>query len=106
VRGATQASKTDVPEPTGKEVVAVHRNGKISWRPIGVLLLALLFVVVLLQNTQVGRIHLFFWTLSMSRIILLCFALLVGFAVEYRAMGRSKAREKTYLIRRAKGDLS
>jgi len=84
----------------------VHRTGKVSWRLIGVLVLVLLFVVVVVQNTQIVRIQLFFWTLSMSRIILLCFALLVGFAVGYCATGRNKGREKSYLIRRAKGDSS
>jgi len=81
----------------------VHRNGKVSWRLIGVLVLVLLFVVVVLQNTQVVRSQLFFWTLSMPRIILLFFALLVGFAVGYCATGRDRGREKSYLIPRAKG---
>jgi uncharacterized integral membrane protein len=84
----------------------VHRNGKVSWRLIGVTALVLLFVVVVLQNTQVVRIQLFFWPLSMSRIILLCFALLVGFAVGCYMAGRGKGRERADLIRRAKGDPS
>jgi len=84
----------------------VHRNGKVSWRLIGVLVLVLLFVVVVLQNTQVVRIQLFFWTLSMSRIILLCFALVVGFAVGYFTTGWGNRRAKGYLIRKAKDDSS
>lgn len=84
----------------------MHRDSKVSWRLIGVLVLVFIFVVVVLQNTQVVQIRLFFWTLSMSRIILLCFALLVGFAVGYFVTRRGKGREKSYLIRRAKGDSS
>ena len=84
----------------------MHRDGKVSWRLIGVLVLVLLFVVVVLQNTQVVRIQLFFWTLSMSRIILLCFALLVGLAVGHFATGRNKGRDKGDLVQRAKGDPS
>jgi uncharacterized integral membrane protein len=84
----------------------VHRNGKVSWRLVGITALLLLFLVVVLQNTQIVPIQLFFWTLSMSRIILLCFALLVGFAVGYYMAGRGKGRERADLIRRAKGDPS
>ncbi|MFC2081907.1 LapA family protein [Candidatus Bipolaricaulota bacterium] len=84
----------------------MHRSGKVSWQRIGVLVLVLLFVVVVLQNTQVVRIQPLFWALSMSRIILLCFALFVGFAVGYWAARREKGRKKTHLIQRAKGDPS
>ena len=52
----------------------------IRWRLIGVLLLVALFVILVLQNTQVVDIRLLFWQLSMSRIILLLFSLVVGFA--------------------------
>lgn len=105
VRVGPRTRKTSSPGATGKEAAVVNRNGKTSWGLIGGITLALLFIVVVLQNTQVVRIQFFFWALSMSRIIPLCFALFVGFAVGYYVTRRG-GREKTYLIRRAKCDPS
>jgi len=45
---------------------------------IAVLIIAILFVIVLLQNTQVVTYRLFFWKVSVSQIILLPLALGVG----------------------------
>jgi len=59
------------------------KQGHIRWRLIGVLSLATLFVIIVLQNTQVVDIRFLFWQLSMSRIILLLFSLVVGFAGGY-----------------------
>ncbi|MDY7031044.1 MAG: LapA family protein [Thermodesulfobacteriota bacterium] len=43
-----------------------------------ILVLITLVVVFLLQNTQVVEVRVFFWKLSMSRIILLFGTLLIG----------------------------
>lgn len=43
--------------------------------------LAALITVVIVQNTQVVTLRLLFWDLSMSRILLLTFAVLTGFAM-------------------------
>lgn len=70
-----------VRSPSGvlaKQVMKMVRGGKVRWRLITVLALVLVFVIVVLQNTQVVPIRLLFWTLSMSRIVLLLFALCVG----------------------------
>lgn len=42
-----------------------------------------LFLIVLLQNTQVVSVQFLFWKISMSRIILLPLVLLAGFIVGF-----------------------
>jgi len=69
------------------------KNRRIRWRLIGVLMLALLFVIVVLQNTQVVDIQVLFWRLSMSRIILLFFSLVVGFVVGNYLRGGKRPSE-------------
>ena len=53
--------------------------------------LVLLFVVIVLQNTQVVDIRIVFWSLSMSRIILLLFSLVVGFVLGHSVQLRRRA---------------
>jgi len=72
------------------------RRRKVRWHLIAVLSLVLVFVVVVLQNTQVVRIQLLFWSLSMSRILLLLFSLVVGFAVGYYVARRGRGRDEDY----------
>ena len=45
------------------------------------LVLALLIGFVIFQNTEVVTLRFLFWHLSMSRILLLTFAVLLGFAM-------------------------
>jgi uncharacterized integral membrane protein len=52
-------------------------------KTIIILIIAALFLIILLQNTQVVTLRLYFWQLTMSRIILLVVTLLVGFVVGY-----------------------
>ena len=82
------------------------RKGKVRWHLITVLSLVLVFVIVVLQNTQVVQIRLLFWTLSMSRIVLLLFALCVGGAVGYYVARRDRGGDRTFFIRRPKDDAS
>ena len=48
---------------------------------VAFLTLALLIGFVIFQNTEVVTFHFLFWHLSMSRILLLTFAVLTGFAM-------------------------
>ncbi len=50
---------------------------------IVLLVLAVLFLIILAQNTHVITLNLLFWTISMSQIILIAFVLLGGFVIGY-----------------------
>ncbi len=50
-----------------------------------ILVLAVLFLIILAQNTHVTTLHLLFWTVSMSQIIFAGFVLLGGFVIGYLA---------------------
>ena len=50
---------------------------------VGVLVLGVLFLIVLLQNTQVVSLRLLFWGISMSRIILFPLVMLIGFVIGF-----------------------
>ncbi len=53
----------------------------------------ILFVIFLIQNTQVVTLRLYFWELSMPQIILISITMLIGIAVGYIiATMRKKAR--------------
>ncbi|HHK67241.1 MAG TPA: LapA family protein [Candidatus Acetothermia bacterium] len=47
-------------------------------RLVIIFIILILFLTVIAQNTEVVTIRAFFWTLSMSRIVLLSVALLIG----------------------------
>jgi len=46
-----------------------------------ILILLVLLAIILVQNTKVIDIQLFFWKLSMSRIILIVVPLFIGFII-------------------------
>ncbi|MCD4777202.1 MAG: LapA family protein [Candidatus Aegiribacteria sp.] len=50
---------------------------------VAILILAVVLVVFVIQNSNVADVHLFFWTISMSMIILIFFVALIGFAIGY-----------------------
>jgi len=50
---------------------------------IASLVVAVLFLIFLLQNTQVVTLHIYFWKISMSQIILIPLSVLLGFALGY-----------------------
>jgi len=52
-------------------------------KTIIILILVVLAVVVVLQNTEIVTLQLFFWKISMSRIIFISFLLLVGFIMGF-----------------------
>lgn len=78
------------------------KRRRIRWRLIGVLALVLLFAIVILQNTQIVDIRVLFWQLSMSRIILLLFSLVVGFVVGYYIKSRRRGTGEEHAIVRPK----
>lgn len=52
-----------------------------------------LFLVFLLQNTQVVTLRLYFWKISMSQIILIPLSVLLGFALGY-IVARTTGKER------------
>jgi uncharacterized integral membrane protein len=50
---------------------------------IVILVIIALFVIILVQNTQVVTLHLLFWKLGMSQIILVPLTMLIGFVIGY-----------------------
>ncbi len=47
------------------------------------IVLVILAVIVAVQNAQVATLHLLFWSLSMSQIILTLICLVIGFVAGY-----------------------
>ena len=50
---------------------------------IVILVLIALFVIILVQNTQVVTLRLLFWKIGMSQIILVPLTMLIGFVIGY-----------------------
>lgn len=48
-----------------------------------ILILVLLAVIFVMQNSAMVTIHLFFWSISMNRIIMICGLMLVGFVIGF-----------------------
>jgi len=48
-----------------------------------ILILAVLALIFVLQNSEVVTINLFIWTIAMSRIILIASLLLIGFLIGF-----------------------
>lgn len=48
-----------------------------------ILILAALAAIFVFQNSEVVKIQLFFWTIAMSRIIMIGGLLLIGFLIGY-----------------------
>lgn len=65
-------------------------------KTIIILILIALFMVILIQNTQVVTVQLFFWKLSMSRIILICVLMFIGFIIGFLVakVGRKRPKEQ------------
>lgn len=52
-------------------------------KQIIILILAILLMIILFQNTQVINFHILFWTISMSQIILLLLVIFLSFSLGY-----------------------
>ena len=63
-------------------------------KTIIILILIALFMVILIQNTQVVTVQLFFWKLSMSRIILICVLVFIGFIIGFLVAKVGRKRPK------------
>jgi len=61
---------------------------------IVIIVLIILFLVIMIQNTEVVDIQLFLWTMSMSRIIMISFMILIGFILGYLVARLEKSRKK------------
>jgi uncharacterized integral membrane protein len=60
---------------------------------IAILVSGCLFLIVLLQNTQVVSLRFFFWQISMSRIILFPLVMFIGFIIGI-FVGRTSRNKK------------
>ena len=68
-------------------------------RPKFIVLLVLiaLFLIILIQNTQVVTLRLFFWKVGMSQIILIPLTMAIGFVVGFvvsRVTGKQPTQKK------------
>ena len=64
---------------------------------IVILVLVALFVIILVQNTQVVTLRLLFWKIGMSQIILVPLTMLIGFIIGFivaRATGGNHTSEE------------
>lgn len=62
-------------------------------KTIAIVVVVVLFLIFLFQNTTVMTLRLYFWEVSMSQIILVPLILLVGFACGF-AVGKLTGRKK------------
>jgi len=62
----------------------------MNQKTIIILILIVLAFVILIQNTQIVEVQIFFWKVAMSRIILIAFMLIVGFGIGYLAAKTQK----------------
>jgi putative membrane protein len=62
-------------------------------KTIIIMVLLLLSLVILIQNTQVVTLQVFFWHITMSRILLIPLLMIIGFAIGYlvAALRRKKS---------------
>jgi uncharacterized integral membrane protein len=71
-------------------------------KTVFILFLLFLFLIILLQNTEVVSFRIYFWELSMSRIILLPAVLIIGFIIGFII---AKIRRKKHLTKiKERGD--
>ncbi|MBC8385232.1 MAG: LapA family protein [Candidatus Cloacimonetes bacterium] len=61
-------------------------------KTIIILVLIILFLILLIQNTEVVDFKIYFWTISMSRIIIYPAILITGFIIGYIAAVISKKK--------------
>jgi uncharacterized integral membrane protein len=57
--------------------------------------LAILLLIVLIQNTQIVTLRLFFWKIGMAQILLILVTMIIGFVVGYivaRVTGNRQGR--------------
>ncbi len=67
-------------------------------RTVVIIVLVMLTLTLVAQNTEVVTFQLFFWPLTMSRVILLAGALLVGVLIGF-LLGRPWRRRNTAIVK-------
>ena len=50
---------------------------------ITVVVVAVLFLIFLMQNTQVVTLRLYFWKIAISQVVLILLVMLIGFVIGY-----------------------
>ena len=58
-----------------------------------IIVLSVLALIIALQNQGIVTFHIFFWTISMSRILMMVGFLLIGFLVGLLIAQRSKSKK-------------
>ena len=77
---------------------------RVRVRTVVILALALLALVVIVQNTEVVSVRILFWDLAMSRIVLLALSVAVGVIIGF-LLGRPwRKRDQYARPARAGGD--
>ena len=77
--------------------LSLKKDAKMKSKLIFSLVVAILFLIFLLQNTQVVTLRLYFWSISMSQIILIPLMLILGFVAGYitaKLTGKKAAEKK------------
>ena len=55
----------------------------MNLRKIAILVVSILALIILIQNTQIVTFTLLFWTASMSKIVLIIIAMVLGFVLGF-----------------------
>ena len=74
------------------------KQRKLQAKVVVVAILAILLVVLVVQNTEVMVVHILFWDLEMSRVVLILLSTVVGFAggfIVAKMTGRDDAPAKS-----------
>lgn len=67
----------------------------MTFKNIIIVVISILFLTILLQNTEVITLRLIFWNISMSRIIFLPMVLIIGFVLGYLTSEIRRKRKKS-----------
>ena len=62
---------------------------------VSLLVLAVLLLIILVQNSRAVTFHVLFWYLDISLVLLIMFATLIGFAFGYVASEVIRAKRNT-----------
>ena len=76
---------------------------KLPMKPkhIAILVVFVFFLIFLIQNTQVVTLRLYFWTISISQIILIPLVLILGFLLGYlvcKVTGKKRPSKKNKAV--------
>jgi len=65
------------------QLKTLYKEELMKVKTIIILILAILALIIIVQNTEVVPIQILFWQLLMSRIILILLLLVIGFAIGF-----------------------